>query len=120
MPATEVLCLSFRRLSEALPARWAKIRWLPTWANGSRMRHLATSTCPRKHAASNAKLQSTELESSDTIRDGDGSAPSVTLDTYSHLWPNAADRTRAAAQGLAEQIFGACGRPADGSRKSPC
>jgi integrase len=33
------------------------------------------------------------------------SAPSVTLDTYSHLWPNAADRTRTAAQGLVEQVF---------------
>ena len=25
------------------------------------------------------------------------SSPSVTLDTYGHLWPNAADRTRTAA-----------------------
>jgi integrase len=35
------------------------------------------------------------------------SSPSVTLDTYSHLWPNAADRTRTAAQGLVDQVFGA-------------
>lgn len=28
------------------------------------------------------------------------SSPSVTLDTYSHLWPDANDRTRKAAEGL--------------------
>lgn len=41
------------------------------------------------------------------------SSPSVTLDTYGHLWPNAADRTRTAAQGLVDQVFGAS---ADGLR----
>jgi integrase len=41
------------------------------------------------------------------------SSPSVTLDSYGHLWPNAADRTRTAAQGLVDQVFGAS---ADGLR----
>lgn len=35
------------------------------------------------------------------------SAPSVTLDTYSHLWPNASDRTRSAASALLEESLGA-------------
>ncbi len=34
------------------------------------------------------------------------SSPSVTLDTYSHLWPDANDRTRNAAAGLVEQALG--------------
>ncbi|MGA9679704.1 MAG: site-specific integrase [Mycobacterium sp.] len=34
------------------------------------------------------------------------SSPSVTLDTYSHLWPDANDRTRKAAAGLVEQALG--------------
>ncbi|PWF82016.1 tyrosine-type recombinase/integrase [Kocuria rosea] len=34
------------------------------------------------------------------------SSPTVTLNTYSHLWPTAEDRTRAAAQGLFESSFG--------------
>jgi integrase len=33
------------------------------------------------------------------------SSPSVTLDTYSHLWPDANDRTRTAAAGLIEQAL---------------
>lgn len=33
-------------------------------------------------------------------------SPSVTLDTYSHLWPNAADRTRAASASLMENVLG--------------
>ncbi|MCW2551463.1 MAG: site-specific integrase [Mycobacterium sp.] len=41
------------------------------------------------------------------------SSPSVTLNTYSHLWPNADDRTRKAAAGLFEQSLGAA---ADGLR----
>jgi integrase len=41
------------------------------------------------------------------------SSPSITLDTYGHLWPNAAVRTRTAAQGLVDQVFGA---PADALR----
>lgn len=41
------------------------------------------------------------------------SSPSVTLDTYSHLWPDADDRTRNAAAGLLDQALGA---PADGLR----
>lgn len=32
-------------------------------------------------------------------------SPSVTLDTYSHLWPDAEDRTRQAAAGLAAQVM---------------
>ena len=41
------------------------------------------------------------------------SSPSVTLDTYSHLWPNANDRTRNAASALLEESL----RPvADGLR----
>lgn len=34
------------------------------------------------------------------------SSPSVTLDTYSHLWPNANDRTRNAASALLEESLG--------------
>ena len=41
------------------------------------------------------------------------SSASVTLDTYSHLWPDANDRTRKAAAGLVEQ---ALAPPADGLR----
>lgn len=41
------------------------------------------------------------------------SSPSVTLDTYSHLWPNANDRTRNAASALLEESLGAA---ADGLR----
>lgn len=33
------------------------------------------------------------------------SSASITLNTYSHLWPNAADRTRAAAGGLMQDVF---------------
>ncbi|GGG50832.1 site-specific integrase [Kocuria dechangensis] len=39
--------------------------------------------------------------------------PTVTLNTYSHLWPTAEDRTRAAAQGLIDSAFGI---PADSMR----
>ena len=35
------------------------------------------------------------------------SSASVTLDTYSHLWPDANDRTRKAAAGLLDQALGA-------------
>jgi integrase len=35
------------------------------------------------------------------------STPSVTLDTYSHLWPDADDRTRKATAGLVDQALGA-------------
>lgn len=42
--------------------------------------------------------------------------PSVTLNTYSHLWPSADDRTRAGAQSLMDQAFAA---PADSSRTEP-
>ncbi len=35
------------------------------------------------------------------------SSASVTLDTYSHLWPDANDRTRKAASGLMDQALGA-------------
>jgi hypothetical protein len=41
------------------------------------------------------------------------SSPSVTLDTYGHLWPDASDRTRNAAASLVEQVFGTV---ADGLR----
>ncbi|OBI08659.1 hypothetical protein A5715_00650 [Mycolicibacter heraklionensis] len=41
------------------------------------------------------------------------STASVTLDTYGHLWPNANDRTRKAAEGLIEQALGS---PADALR----
>lgn len=41
--------------------------------------------------------------------------PSVTLNTYSHLWPSADDRTRAGAQSLMDQAFAA---PADSLRTS--
>lgn len=41
------------------------------------------------------------------------SSPSVTLDTYSHLWPKADDRTRKAAAGLVDQALGPA---ADGLR----
>jgi integrase len=34
------------------------------------------------------------------------SSASVTLDTYSHLWPDANDRTRKAAAGLVDQALG--------------
>lgn len=34
------------------------------------------------------------------------SSPSITLDTYTHLWPKSEDRTRAGAEGLHEQVFG--------------
>ena len=40
-------------------------------------------------------------------------SPSITLDTYSHLWPDAEDRTRKAAAGLVDQALGAT---ADGLR----
>jgi integrase len=33
------------------------------------------------------------------------STPTVTLNTYSHLWPKAEDRTRAAATGLMSAAF---------------
>ena len=33
------------------------------------------------------------------------STPSITLNTYSHLWPDAADRTRAASAGLAKDVL---------------
>jgi integrase len=33
------------------------------------------------------------------------SSPTVTLRTYTHLWPKAEDRTRAAAQGLVDTVF---------------
>lgn len=35
------------------------------------------------------------------------SKPSITLDTYSHLWPQAEDRTRTAAAGIFTSVFGA-------------
>ncbi len=41
------------------------------------------------------------------------SSPSITLDTYGHLWPNAADRTRTAAQGLVDAVLSGA---ADGLR----
>ena len=47
------------------------------------------------------------------LRRGDGAAgaralsASVTLDTYSHLWPDANDRTRKAAAGLLDEALGA-------------
>ncbi|MGB3764636.1 MAG: tyrosine-type recombinase/integrase, partial [Ornithinimicrobium sp.] len=37
------------------------------------------------------------------------SKPSITLDTYSHLWPSADDRTRTAAASLMDQACGAGG-----------
>lgn len=33
------------------------------------------------------------------------SSPTITLDTYSHLWPKAEDRTRNAAAGLMSAVF---------------
>ncbi|GAA0997043.1 hypothetical protein [Subtercola frigoramans] len=33
------------------------------------------------------------------------STPTVKLNTYTHLWPEAEDRTRAAAEGLMAQVF---------------
>jgi integrase len=39
----------------------------------------------------------------------------TTLNTYSHLWPTAEDRTRSAAEGLLEQTAGI---PADSVRAS--
>jgi hypothetical protein len=44
------------------------------------------------------------------------SSPSVTLDTYSDLWPDANDRTRNAAAGSLDQALGAS---ADASHKTP-
>ena len=35
------------------------------------------------------------------------SSPSITLDKYTHLWPREEDRTRRAAQGLVDEVFGA-------------
>ncbi len=32
-------------------------------------------------------------------------SPSTTLDTYSHLWPSAEDRTRAGAASLTDLVF---------------
>jgi integrase len=32
------------------------------------------------------------------------SSPTVTLNTYAHLWPKAEDRTRVAAAGLMRQV----------------
>ena len=47
------------------------------------------------------------------------SSPSVTLDTYGHLWPNADDRTRKAAAGLVRRVLRCyCGRTADGGREN--
>lgn len=40
------------------------------------------------------------------------STPSITLNTYSHLWPDANDRTRAAAAGLVASVL----KPADSAR----
>ena len=34
------------------------------------------------------------------------SSPSITLDTYTHLWPTAEDRTRSAASALMAQVTG--------------
>ncbi|MGO8941240.1 MAG: tyrosine-type recombinase/integrase [Mycobacterium sp.] len=45
------------------------------------------------------------------------SSPSVTLDTYSHLWPDANDRTRKAAAGRRAGARIYCGRTADGRLK---
>lgn len=41
------------------------------------------------------------------------SQPSITLNTYSHIWPSAQDRTRAAAADLLREVYEA---PADSSR----
>ncbi len=35
--------------------------------------------------------------------------PTTTLETYSHLWPSAEDKTRKAASALAEEVLGADG-----------
>jgi integrase len=35
------------------------------------------------------------------------SSPTITLSSYTHLWPKVEDRTRAAADGLVGQVFGA-------------
>lgn len=43
------------------------------------------------------------------------SSPSITLDIYGHLWPNAADRTRTALQGLVDAVLSGA---ADGGRKN--
>lgn len=43
--------------------------------------------------------------------------PSITLDTYSHLWPNADDRTRTAAAGLAQSVLGLADSPRTGAVK---
>ena len=40
------------------------------------------------------------------------STATTTLTTYSHLWPTAEDRTRAAASGLMREALGVAGRPA--------
>ncbi len=32
-------------------------------------------------------------------------SPSITLNTYTHLWPSAEDQTRIAAQGLFDSVF---------------
>lgn len=47
------------------------------------------------------------------------SKPSITLDTYSHLWPKAEDRTRAAAAGLMSEVYGRADEPlTNGARAS--
>lgn len=43
------------------------------------------------------------------------STPTITLNTYSHLWPNADDRTRSAAAGLVASVLA----PADSVRTDP-
>lgn len=45
------------------------------------------------------------------------SKPSITLDTYSHLWPDAADRTRAAASGRAASVLSLADSPRTARRK---
>lgn len=50
-----------------------------------------------------------------TVQDALGhSKASITLDTYSHLWPNGEDRTRAAAAKLMAAATQACGAPTSG------
>ncbi len=39
------------------------------------------------------------------------SSAAITLTTYSHLWPDASDRTRSAAGELLDQSFGAAADP---------
>jgi len=41
------------------------------------------------------------------------SAPSITLDTYSHLWPNSEDRTRSAAQTVFNEVLADSSRTED-------